>query len=147
MNQDLSSVRFNPDARRQSAAREAAIGLRYLIASIAMSALGLLLTVVAAMAAPDGMGLLSLLALALVFVAFACGAYAIYSMMDALGWSGAVTGVLILSTLIPYAKFVVLIVVGAKALDLVGNAGFRFSLFGKLQLKKAVPPPLPETGS
>lgn len=146
MHQDLSSVRFNPDARRQSAAREAAIGLRYLIASMAMSALGLVLTVIAA-AAPDGMGLLSLLALALVFVAFACGAYAIYSMMDALGWSGAVTGVLILSTLIPYAKFVVLIVVGAKALDLVGKAGFRFSLFGALQMKEAMPPPLPKTES
>ncbi|MBW8850319.1 MAG: hypothetical protein JF600_06035 [Xanthomonadales bacterium] len=37
MQQDLSGVAFNRDHRRQSAAREAAVGLRYRIASFALN--------------------------------------------------------------------------------------------------------------
>jgi hypothetical protein len=143
MQQDFSQVTFNRDHRRQSAAREAAVGLRYVIAAIALNALALLAVLAMLLAQMQDSGLVSLALFVLMFVAFACGAYGIYSMMDGLGWSGAVSGVLILSTLIPYAKLLVLVVVGVLALNLIRGAGFRFRLFGPLQPMQAAPPPLP----
>jgi len=144
MQQDFSGVTFNRDHRRQSAAREAAVGLRYLIASFALNIVALAAAIGLALAPRAGDSVLLALALsALVFVAFACAAYGIYSMMDGLGWSGAVSGVVILALLIPYAKLLVLIVLGVLGLNLIRGAGFRFRLFGPLEPLRPGPPPLP----
>lgn len=144
MQQDVSQVTFNRDHRRQSAAREAAVGLHYVIAAIALNALALLAVLAMLLAQMQDSDLVSLALFVLMFVAFACG---IYSMMDGPGWSGAVSGVLILSTLIPCAKLLVLVLVlvlvGVLALNLIRGAGFRFRLFGPLQPMRAAPPPLP----
>lgn len=144
MQQDFSTVTFNRDHRQQSAAREAAVGLRYVIASFLLNIVVLAGAIAIAMVpgASDS-NLLALALFALVFVAFACGAYGIYAMMDGLGWSGAVSGVVILAILIPYAKLVVLIVLGSLGLNLIHKAGFRFRLFGPLQPLRPGPPPLP----
>lgn len=114
--------------------------MRYVIAAIALNALALLAVLAMLLAQVQDSGLVSLALFVLMFVAFACG---IYSMMDGLGWSGAVSGVLILSTLTPCAKLLVLVVVGVLALNLIRGAGFRFRLFGPLQPMRAAPPPLP----
>jgi len=71
-----------------AAAREAAVGLRHFIASFARN-------IVALVPGAGDSGLLALALLARVFVAFACAACGIYSMLDGLGGSGAVSGVVI----------------------------------------------------
>jgi hypothetical protein len=133
MTQDLSEITFNGNQKQESAAREVAIGLRYVIASIAMNVVAIAFVLVAAATELEGVSLFSLPATILAFAAFACGAYGIYSMMDGLGWSGAVSIVVIAMLIIPYAKLLVLIVVGVLALSLIQRAGFRFSLFGTLK--------------
>jgi hypothetical protein len=133
MTQDFSEITFNGNQKQESAAREAAIGLRYVIASIALNVLAIVCSLAATATEVDGVSLLSLPATILAVCAGACGAYGIYSMMDGLGWSGAVTIVVIATLLIPYAKLLVLIVVGVLALKLIKRAGFRFSLFGMLK--------------
>lgn len=143
MQQDFSTIRFNPDHKMQSAAREAAIGLRYVLASLALNVLAVVVGAVAGATAVDGVSLFTLPAVASAVLAFVFGAYGIYSMMDALGWSGAVSIVVIIGTLVPYAKLIVLIVVIVLALSLIRKSGFRFSLSGKLRRKQG-PPPLPE---
>ncbi len=139
MTQDFSEITFNGNQKQESAAREVAIGLRYVIASIAMNVLAIVFMLVAAATEVEGVSLFSLPATILAFAAFACGAYGIYSMMDGLGWSGAVSIVVIAMLIVPYAKLLALIVAGVLALNLIGRAGFRFSLFGTLK-KKHTPP-------
>jgi hypothetical protein len=133
MTQDFSEITFNGNQKQESAAREVAIGLRYVIASIAMNVLAIVCMLAATATAVDGVSLFSLPATILSLCAGACGAYGIYSMMDGLGWSGAVTIVVIATLLIPYAKLLVLIVVGMLALNLINRSGFHFSLFGTLK--------------
>lgn len=137
MTQDLSEITFNGNQKQESAAREVAIGLRYVIASIALNVVAIVFMAVAAATEVDGVSLLSLPATILAFCAFAFGAYGIYSMMDGLGWSGSVSIVVITMLIVPYARLLVLIVVGVLALNLVGRAGFRFSLFGTLKKRNA----------
>lgn len=137
MTQDLSEITFNSNQKQESAAREVAIGLRYVIASIVLNVLAIACVLVAAATEVEGVTLFSLPATILAFAAFACGAYGIYSMMDGLGWSGAVSIVVIAMLIIPYARLLVLIVVGVLALNLIQRAGFRFSLFGTLKKMNA----------
>ena len=139
MTQDFSEITFNGNQKQESAAREVAIGLRYVIASITLNVFAIIFMLVAAATEVDGVSLFSLPATILAVCAAACGAYGIYSMMDGLGWSGAVSIVVIAMLIVPYAKLLVLIVVGVLALNLIGRAGFRFSLFGTLKKKHAPP--------
>jgi hypothetical protein len=135
MTQDFSGITFNGNQKQESAAREVAIGLRYIIASIVLNVLAIACMLVAAATEVDGVSLFSLPATILALCGGVCGAYGIYSMMDGLGWSGAVSIVVIAMLLIPYARLLVLIVVGTLALNLIGRAGFRFRLFGPLKKK------------
>lgn len=137
MTRDLSEITFNSNQKQESAAREVAIGLRYVIASIVLNVLAIACMLVAAATAVDGFGLFALPATIFAFCGFACGAYGIYSMMDGLGWSGAVSIVVIAMLIVPYARLLVLIVVGVLALNLIQQAGFRFRLFGTLKKRKA----------
>ena len=60
MQQDVSQVTFNRDHRRQSAARETAVGLRYVIAAIALNALALLAVLAMLLTQMQDSGLVSL---------------------------------------------------------------------------------------
>lgn len=133
MTQDFSEITFNRNHRQESAAREAAIGLRYVIASIAMNIIAIVLALAAEVTAVDGVSILTLPVAILAICAFGCGAYGIYSMLDALGWSGFASAFVIASLLVPYFKLVTLIVVSVLALKLIGRNGFGFRLFGPLQ--------------
>jgi hypothetical protein len=137
MTQDLSEITFNGNQKQESAAREVAIGLRYVIASIVLNVLAIACMLVATATAVDGVSLFSLPATILAICGGVSGAYGIYSMMDGLGWSGAVSIVVIAMLIIPYARLLVLIVVGVLALNLIQRAGFHFSLFGTLKKRSA----------
>lgn len=135
MQQEISAVMFDRHHKLRSSAREAAIGLRYVLAALLMEvvAIGIVLTLQAI--APGEPSPLALPALILSVLAFCCGAYGTYSMMLALGWSWAVTGVVILGLLVPYAKLIVLVAVAARCFALIDKAGLRFRLFGTLKDK------------
>lgn len=133
MMQDFQDITFNRNHRQESAAREAAIGLRYVIAAIAMNIVVIVLALVVEASSVDGAGILALPVAILAICAFGCGAYGIYSMLDALGWSGFASAFVIASLLVPYFKLVTLIVVSVLALNLVRNNGFGFRLFGPLE--------------
>lgn len=133
MTQDFSGITFNRNQKQESAAREAAIGLRYMIAAIAMNVVVIVLALVAEATAVDGVSILTLPVAILAICAFGCGAYGIYSMLDALGWSGFASVFVIASLLVPYFKLVTLIVVSALALNLIRRNGFGFRLFGALE--------------
>jgi chromate transport protein ChrA len=135
MAQDFSEITFNSNQKQESAAREVAIGLRYVIASIVLNVFAIACMLAATATEVDGVSLFSLPATILAVCAVACGAYGIYSMMDGLGWSGAFSIVVIAMLFIPFAKLLVLIVVGALALNLIHRSGFHFSLFGALKKK------------
>lgn len=133
MTQDFSEIAFNRNHRQESAAREAAIGLRYMIAAIAMNVVLIVLAFVAEAAAADGGGILTVPTAILAICAFGCGAYGIYSMLDALGWSGFASVIVIASLLVPYFNLTILIVVSVLAINLIRRNGFGFRLFGPLQ--------------
>ena len=141
MQPDFKDVSFNRNGRLESAAREAAIGIRWMLACVVLN-VGAMACAVAAGAVPAYGVLLAWVGVALAFAGFCTGAYGIYAMMDGLGWSGAVSVVVILTLLIPYVKLLVPLVVTVMAANLIDRAGMAFSLTGPL--RRRVPPPLPK---
>lgn len=128
---DLSNFQFNPNQKREAAARDAASGVRMLLLAIPASVVAM----VAMFVLSDT--LLALLALSLTLVAFALGAYGAYLVASALDWAGFINLFVVLSAIIPYVKFLVFIVLIAFGLRAVREAGFRFSLVGDLRRLEA----------
>lgn len=139
---DFKDVSFNRNGRLESAAREAALGIRWMGACILFNLAAFACTI-AAIVYPAHESLLGWVGFALAVGGFCTGAYAIYAVMDAMGWSGAVSGVIILILLIPYLKLLVPRIVSALAAQLIDRAGMVFSLTGPL--RRRGPPPLPKT--
>ncbi|BAV99694.1 hypothetical protein [Lysobacter enzymogenes] len=125
---DLSNVTFNKNHKLEAAAKDATTGLRLMVFAFAASILGTGLSVTAA-AAPEP-GVLGLVGLALTLAAFVAGAYGSYLAASALDWSGFITGVVVLSTFIPYLRLICLALLVFFSLSLIRKAGYRVSLFG-----------------
>lgn len=146
MQNDFSEIRFNPNHKRESAAVEAIMGLRWLAWAIAIN-LVIILTMIGelisahflSMGLADAWGTVGWLAW---LVACASGAYGIYRMADAIGWAQWATIMVIVALLIPYLGMVALIVVSSLAIAVVREGGYRFTFFGRP--KRARPPPLPQ---
>jgi len=128
---DLSNVTFNKNHKLEAAAKDATTGLRLMAFAFAASILGTGLSVTAA-AAPDP-GILGLAGWALTIAAFVAGAYGSYLAASALDWSGLITGVVVLSTFVPYLRLICLAVLVFFSLSLIRKAGYRISLLGPLQ--------------
>lgn len=146
MQQDLSGISFNRHHKREAAARDAAAGLRWIIVGFLLGLASLFPSLVLLLMADHAPGLLAsglgLGLMVLAVAAFACGAYGVYLMMDALGWSGLVTAVVICLLAVPYVKLLVMIVIAVLASNQIRDAGYRFSMTGPL--KRLGPPPLPQ---
>jgi hypothetical protein len=127
---DLSNVTFNKNHKIEAAAKDAITGLRLLVFAFLASILATGLVVVAA-AAPDP-GALGWVGSALTVAAFVAGAYGSYLAASALGWSGAITGLIVLSTIIPYLRLICIVVLLFFSVSLIRKAGYRVSLFGPL---------------
>lgn len=142
MSEDFSGLKFNRNHKQESAAREAIGGLRWLMVSIVLNLVVSVAAIATSLASQGLPGAVTAVIFLLMAVAFCTGAYGIYSMMEGLGWSGFVSVVVIASLLVPYGKMLTLFIVGALAMNLINQAGYRFTLFGAA--KRSRPPPLPE---
>jgi len=127
MSTDFSNLQFNQNHRKDSAALEAITGLRCALVSLLIY-IGL---VAAALTLPDIGDVTALLMLLTSIVAFGFGAYGTYLLVDALGWAGYLSFILIASFLVPYFRFLSLLAIVALGLGLIGESNYRFSLFGK----------------
>ena len=145
MQQDLSGISFNRHHKRESAARDAAAGLRWIITGFLLAIASMVPSFVLLIMSDRAPGVLAsglgLGLMILAFVVFACGAYGVYLMMDALGWSGMVSTLVICMFAVPYLKLVVMIVIAVLASNQIRDAGYRFSMTGPL--RRRGPPPLP----
>jgi hypothetical protein len=134
---DLANLKFDPNRKRNNAALQAAQGLRLIPIAILLNLLASVTSVFAAAAdshmVPGSTNVFVLPAFVLFVAAFATGAYGIYSTMDGLGWAGYVSFLLIVSLLIPYLGFVTLLVVAIRTLIVMQQAGYRFTLLGKIK--------------
>jgi hypothetical protein len=124
---DLSGFTFNPNQKREAAARDAATGVRLLLLAIPASVMAMIATLILHDTA------LSLLAGGITLTSFALGAYGAYLVASALDWAGFINLFVVLSVFVPYLKFLVFIVLIAFGVRAVNEAGFRFSLFGALR--------------
>lgn len=127
---DLSNVTFNKNHKLEAAAKDAITGLRLLVFAFLASILATGLVIVAADAHDPGA--LGWLGSALTVAAFVAGAYGSYLAASALGWSGAITGVIVVSTIIPYLRLICIVVLLFFSVSLIRKAGYRVSLFGPL---------------
>jgi hypothetical protein len=135
MQQDISAVMFNRNHKAQAAAREAAIGVRLLLAALLMDVVAIGVALATQTISPGEPGLFAIPILVLTVLSFGCGAYGTYALMVALGWTWAFAIPVILGLLIPYAKLIVLVLLAARCLWLIDKSGLRFRLFGTLQQK------------
>lgn len=132
---DLSGIAFNPNHKLEAAAKDATTGLRLvLLAFVAsLAALGLAM----AATAIEMSGIWAWVGFGLSVVAFVTGAYGSYLAANALDWSGLITGVIVLSTFVPYLQFICFIVLLSNSISLIQKAGYRVSLFGPLRKRVA----------
>lgn len=128
---DLREFSFNPNQKREAAARDAAIGIRWLLAAMPASVIAFACQLLLADTALAG------ISLALTIFAFALGAFGAYLVAGALDWAGYINLFVVISAFIPYVKFVLFIVLIAFGLRAVREAGFGFSLFGPLRKLEA----------
>lgn len=135
MENDLSTVQFNKNRKIDAAALDIITGTRLILLSFFINFLLLLIAINGSLVSPFLPGLVgaipSWIQFCLGVASFGCGAYGFYLVVDALGWSGFITGFFIVSLLIAYIKLVVLIVLLVKGLEVLGKSAYRFSLFGK----------------
>jgi len=132
MQADLSNVEFNVNHKRDSAAREVAIGLRLIAFVFAVNLVLSLLSLFALDSIQEMHGV-SAGAWIVSLILFGCFAYGLYRAMDGLGWSGMMTLAIIAMFLIPYFNILLLVFVLVKGIAAIKAAGFRFSLFGPLK--------------
>jgi hypothetical protein len=132
---DLSNIQFNPNQKKEAAARDASTGVRLMLVGFAAALLSLVLAIAAQSGAvPAAMAGIAVVALWVVSVA---GVYGAYLAANALDWPGAATAAIVLGVFVPYLKLVVWLVLLVFSLNLIHGAGFKFSLVGRLQ-KRAV---------
>lgn len=134
MTTDFSELKFDSNHKQSSKAKEALTGMRLVLLSLVIY-LALVAVFVASALVPElaiytGGGLGWTANLLLSFVAFGCGAYGTYLVMDALGWAGYISFFIIASFLIPYFRIIALLAVIVLGLDLVSKGGYRITLFG-----------------
>lgn len=131
---DLSNVTFNSNHKLEAAAKDATTGLRLMLFAFLASVAAVGFAIAAAM--PDIPGPWGWVGTALSVAAFVAGAYGSYLTATALDLSGFITGVIVLGVLIPYLRFICLIVLLALAVNLIHKAGYRVTLFGPVGKKK-----------
>ena len=134
MTADFSELKFDGNHKKSSTAKQALTGLRLVLLSLVIYVALVVATIAIALnpglsAAAEG-GLGWTVALLLSLVAFACGAYGTYLVMEALSWAGYISFFIIASFLIPYFRIVSLLLVVVLGLDLVSKGGYRITLFG-----------------
>ncbi|QWP76927.1 hypothetical protein J5226_00495 [Lysobacter sp. K5869] len=133
---DLSNVTFNSNHKLEAAAKDALLGLRLLVLAFLTSIATVGLAIMAAtMELPGPWGLVATL---LTVVAFVAGAYGSYLAASALDWSGFITGVIVLSTIVPYLRLICIVVLLFFSASLIRKAGYRIALFGPLRKRAAV---------
>jgi hypothetical protein len=119
---DFSGISFNKDHTLQAAARDAATGLKLIALAACLN-----VTVIGfAAAAPALVPTLAFVAVGL--VAVGAGAYGAYLAAHALDWPGFITIAMALGALVPYLRFICLIVLAVFSIDLIRNAGDLFFL-------------------
>jgi hypothetical protein len=121
---DFSGISSNKDHTLQAAARDAATGLKLIALAACLN-----VTVIGfAAAAPALVPTLAFVAVGL--VAVGAGAYGAYLAAHALDWPGFITIAMALGALVPYLRFICLIVLAVFSIDLIRKAGNLFSFFG-----------------
>ena len=128
---DFSNISFNPNAKAEAAAKDAATGARLLILGLSVGFASLLFALFFPLQESLAV-VISITAIA----ASVISAYGVYLAASALGWEGLVTWIIIFSVFIPYLKFIPIIILIAYSMDRVRSAGYKFSLFGNLQKKR-----------
>jgi hypothetical protein len=134
MTADFSELKFDGNHKKSSTAKQALTGLRLVLLSLAIYVALVAATITMALnpelstMADSGLGWTAALLASL--VAFACGAYGTYLVMEALSWAGYVSFFIIASFLIPYFRLISLLLVIVMGIDLVSKGGYRITLFG-----------------
>jgi hypothetical protein len=135
MQPDMGQVQFNPRHRQDSQAVQAVFGVRWVLLGL-LGYLGQIAWVTMAVLAAGG-GFASLdggvqLALWLLSgVAFACGAWGTWQVVEAMDWGRFVAFGLIIAFLVPYLRLLALLVVALLGFDFIHGRGFRITLWGK----------------
>lgn len=135
---DFSNVEFNKNHRAQASAKDAITGLRLLFFGFVANILATAMLAYASYhywQTAETLPLLVYPGWALMLAGSVAAMYGSYLTASALGWAGWITGAMIASMLIPYAKFAVIIVPIVCGLDLVKRAGFRFTLVGSPKIR------------
>ncbi len=129
---DLSNVTFNKNHKAEAAAKDAASGMRLLLVGFVINLLGLAVAIALTRDFVSA-GLATPLPWMLMLIGFVATAYGAYLAATALDWAGFITIGIVLSMLIPYLKFIAIIVLIAFSIDLIRKAGYKVSLFGPLR--------------
>lgn len=132
---DFSNITFNKNHKLEAAAKDAATGIRLLALAFITSTIAIVLAVFASRSQASSSPL-SLVILALSFIAFATGGYGAYLAASALDWSGFITGAVVLGAIAPYLKLICFIVLVVFSIDLIRKANYKFSFFGPLRKRE-----------
>jgi hypothetical protein len=130
---DFSNIAFNNKHGTEAAAKDAIAGLRQLLAGFMASVLAIVLLAYADhhyWQTAESLPVLVHAGWALMLLGIGFSMYGSYLTASALGWAGFITGTIVVSTFVPYAKFLVILFLMVKAYDLVEKAGFQFTLLG-----------------